>query len=272
MTEEVIDTPADAGTSLESTNIVPKHEDVARESGWKPLEEWDGDPEDWVDAKEFNRRGEYMDRMKHQSSLIKKLEKKLSKQGQTLSELAAHHQKVKETEYKRALEELKLQKKEALEYMDHDRVIDIDDRIDDLKRVKESEKTTTVPEGTPPEVQEWIEDNPWYEEDVLLQGAAEALIKKEVSKNPEIEDLRGLLDKVTDRLKQEFPNKFGRKTRQTMPVAEPGNNEPSKTSKASKYSARNLNELELRVAKKFVALGAVKSVEEYAKQLAESNI
>jgi hypothetical protein len=38
-------------------------EQRAMEHGWRPKEEWEGDPEDWVSAREFNRRGELFARI-----------------------------------------------------------------------------------------------------------------------------------------------------------------------------------------------------------------
>ena len=42
-------------TKTESTNPYDKQ---AREMGWRPKEEWEGEPEKWRDAKEFVERGE----------------------------------------------------------------------------------------------------------------------------------------------------------------------------------------------------------------------
>ena len=42
-------------TQTENTNPYDKQ---AREMGWRPKEEWEGEPEKWRDAKEFVERGE----------------------------------------------------------------------------------------------------------------------------------------------------------------------------------------------------------------------
>ena len=42
----------------ESTVQTNPYEGEAREMGWRPKEEWQGEPEKWRDAKEFVERGE----------------------------------------------------------------------------------------------------------------------------------------------------------------------------------------------------------------------
>ena len=80
-----------------------KWESSARAGGWVPLEEWQGDPDDWTDAREFVKKGELFHKISSQSSEIKELRK-------AIGSLMEHHEKVKETEFKRAYEYLKQQK------------------------------------------------------------------------------------------------------------------------------------------------------------------
>jgi len=264
--EKIVEEVKNEGTVVE-TSGTPKTEEIARESGWKPLEEWDGNPEEWVDAKTFNQRGEYLERIKTQSSQLKKLEKKLHSQEQTLKELADHHRKVAETERKRALDELKDLKKQALDIGDNERVVDIDDRIADLKQTKiEAPQQEQTQPGLHPELVEWIEDNPWYEKDSILRGAANGVVEEIITNNPELKgEVSRVLEMATNRLKEEFPNKFG-KRRQA--ITESSSNEANKGS-PSKNLARKLTEEQRGFAKRFIQQGALKSYEEYAQQLAD---
>jgi len=248
---------------------VSGHIEKAMEGGWKPLEEWDGDPEDWVDAKTFNQRGEYMERIKAQSSLLKKYEKKLSKVEAEMQTLAEHHRKVAEIEREKALNELKDLKRQALDLGDSTKVVEIDDKIDDIKRSKiESPKTTDTPTTLHPEVVEWIEENPWYESDKALQGAANAILEDITNNNPELKNKPAkVLAMMKEQLEDEFPNKFKRRT---SAVAEPSNNDGSKksgTEASNRNLAKRLTEEQRQYAAKFIKVGAVKSYEEYAKQL-----
>jgi len=74
-TVEVIE-EADETVEVEDTTDSPRSESEiqARESGWKPKDEWDGDPTEWVSAEEFNRRGEYLRKIHNQNRKIKQLD------------------------------------------------------------------------------------------------------------------------------------------------------------------------------------------------------
>src|SRR2546430_1692102 len=48
-----------------------KYEEKARKLHWAPLEEWRGDPEDWVPAKEFVQRQKLYDRIDSLQDAIK---------------------------------------------------------------------------------------------------------------------------------------------------------------------------------------------------------
>lgn len=247
----------------------------ALDTGWTPKEEWEGDPEDWVDYREFNHRGELMDRIRAQSSQLKTFEKKLTNSEKTLQELAEHHRKVREIEYKNALQDLKDMKKEAFESGDYDRVVDIDEKMDELKEMskkdsQQSQSTEQNQHQTPQVVEEWISENPWYVEDRVLRGAADALADGFVQDNPELQnDIPALLVKVKKELEKEFPNKFGKPRNRSSILESNEADVQHKANKSSKRkgSARLLNEDQRRVAKRFLDTGAIASLDEYAQQL-----
>ena len=76
------------------TPEVDSYELQAREQGWKPKEEYEGDPEKWRPAKEFVERGELFGK-------IDTMGKELKETRKALKMLQEHHSKVKETEFKR---------------------------------------------------------------------------------------------------------------------------------------------------------------------------
>lgn len=53
-------------------------EDKARKRGWKPIDEYEGDPDKWIDAAEFNRQSPLHDTIADLSSRSKKTEKALN--------------------------------------------------------------------------------------------------------------------------------------------------------------------------------------------------
>src|SRR5574343_553334 len=79
---------------------VDPFEEQAREQGWKPKEEYEGDPNKWKPAKEFVERGELFGK-------IDTLGRELKETKKALKMLQEHNAKIKETEYARAVSELK---------------------------------------------------------------------------------------------------------------------------------------------------------------------
>ena len=264
--------------SMQANTDAPDPVDIAESKGWKPLEEWTGSPEDWVDYKEFNARGEYIDRIKTQSSQLKAQAKRLAALESTSKELSSHLQKVKETEYKNALDDLKETRKIAMELGDLDEALEAEDQIRELKEAKKSEPVVAN-DPNKEQVDAWIEENAWYKKDVVLRGAADAIAMELIKTDPSLnKDVGLLLERVLETLQEEFPNRnFGQTSTKTKPttnknlVIEPGEgNVTARTANTTsrRYTARNLSSEQLRIAKSFVEMGAVKSVDEYATQLA----
>ena len=100
MTEEVNKEATPKGGENTEVKQLSPIEEKALEMGWRPQEEWDGEPEDFIDAKEFVRRQPLFDKIEQTTKALKDLKK-----GHEA--LIQHHLKVKETEYNRALETLK---------------------------------------------------------------------------------------------------------------------------------------------------------------------
>lgn len=74
-------------------------EEKARLQGWRPKEEFHGNPDDWVDAKEFVRGGSFMKEINRLKNIINTMSSTITKS--------------EERAYKRAVEELTKQKEVA---------------------------------------------------------------------------------------------------------------------------------------------------------------
>lgn len=264
-------------TIVEDQKTQTPEEAKATDGGWTPQEEWEGESDEWIDARTFNMRGELMDRIKSQTSQLRGQDRKINKLETNMERLADHNRKMDEVAFKKALNELKGMKRDALDIADHDQVVEIDEQINDLKTLQnqppETVETTDETGTVNPEVEAWVAKNEWYSKDTTLRGAADALTMEIVQTYPE---LRGkpteVLEKVTARLKEEFPSKFG-KTRRGTPqsVAEAGQADTSSRSKSGvkKYTSRHLNETQMEYGRNFVRDGVMKDLNEYTAQLAE---
>ena len=91
------------GTEVPGEALSPVQQE-ALDQGWVPKDQFDGDPEKFVDAGEFLRRGELFRKIESQSKEMKELRK-------ALNELAKHNANVRKVEYERAVQSLKAEKK-----------------------------------------------------------------------------------------------------------------------------------------------------------------
>jgi hypothetical protein len=105
---------------------VDPYEQQAKEQGWKPKEEFQGDPSNGARAKEFVDRGELFGK-------IDTLGRELKETKKALQMLQEHHSKVRETEYNKALLELKTLQKKHLEEGNSDGYLETTELLTDLK-------------------------------------------------------------------------------------------------------------------------------------------
>ena len=251
-------------------------EEKAMASGWRPEEDWEGDTDDWIDAKTFNRNGEFMSRIQHQTKQMASQASELETLKAGMKSLGEHNKKIAEQEYKNAIASLKKERVSAREEDDHIAVDEINDKIDDLKETKREMDSSPSEEmheaaqdvAPNPAFVEWSSKNDWYQNDVGLRGAADAVGMEYADSNPgaPIEDV---LQYVSKKMKEEFPSKFGN-VRQSSPssVTEPSG--VSKRGKKSKHTPKDLNDEQRQFAKMFVETGAFENEQEYVDSLAKS--
>ena len=98
----------------------------AQEIGWRPKDQWTGDPEDWVDARTFLRNGEFMGKIHNLNRQNKDLQTAVHDMKNMLSNA---EKKCREA----AIAELKASKVQALHHGDYVKVADIDERIAEAK-------------------------------------------------------------------------------------------------------------------------------------------
>src|SRR3990167_1218175 len=181
----------------------------AREKGWKPLDEYSGDPADWVDAKEFVGRQKLYDRINDLKSTLSKQTKAFQEDMQVV---LANMQKVRETEYKKALKDLERQRSQAVANEDVQAVVEVSKQIETLKEEKVEEKVA-IKEGAQrtgdatPEFLEWQSQNKWFlsneemRQDAISFGVGYAAANPNKTQ-PEV------LDYVTKKIKKVYPEEF----------------------------------------------------------------
>lgn len=242
----------------ESKPELSEVEKKAAEQGWRPKEEWDGEPEQWRSATEFLDRGEFIQRISSQSGEIKELRK-------ALNYLVDHHKKVKETEFDRALEHLKTMKKEALQEGDPDKVVEVDEAISEIKeKAKEAKAVSNRPMASQPSQNfvQFVKENGWYTTDQEMRQFADEIGVGYFNRNPGTQEL-DLYGYVLKRVKQTFPDKFKEKSKSPSVEGSPSTGGTSKGGYEKDYA---LTEDERRVMNTFVKQG-IMSKADYIKEL-----
>lgn len=145
----------------------PTAEDIAREKGWRPKEEFTGDPKDWIDAGEFNRRQPLYDRLSTQNKELKSVKKTL--------DAVVKYQKEQEAKIRqKVIAELEAKKRDAVKYADTEA---FDAAEAELKAVndapvldiKEEQPEEVAPTQVPPAaaislVDEFAKAHPWFDD------------------------------------------------------------------------------------------------------------
>lgn len=209
-------------------------ESKARAQGWKPEDEYQGDPKRWRPAKEYLRiadnnlpllRSQVRDltaKVEQGNKTVEELRADLKASRQTFKEFNEFHEQTAEREYSRAMKQIKADMKQAVKDSDEEAAERLDKERDELEKehrerlAKKSEETKGKTNGTgdgggdgelPAEVATWMKDNPWYEDEPDMSIYAD-----KVSVKVQKDGFTGqaYLDELRKRVEQRFPEYFGK--------------------------------------------------------------
>lgn len=205
------------------TSQIDSIESEARQMGWRPKAEFDGAPEEWVDAKEYVGRKPLYDRLKEQSKHIRRVEHDMKVVASGIAE-------IREQEFNRALATLKAQRKEAMAAGDDNAVEAIDEQAQQVKAAKQQVAETLRSDLTERQqrVAEWEKSTDWYKSDRELRADAQEAFETYIKANPDF-DVEEALKYVERRVKRLNPDKFQtseRTEKRSAPTVE-GNRSPS---------------------------------------------
>lgn len=221
----------------------------AMEMGWRPKEEFNGNEEDFIDAKEFIGRRPLFEKIEHQSKEVKAVRR-------ALEEFKQHYAKVEEAAYKRAIDELKTKQKEAFREGDVDQFYAIQEELDSAKEqvqaLKEAQLNQPTQTEVAPEFQEWVSKNPWYAKEEHMKVFADKFGTRLASQGMAPEKV---LKEVEKAVRAEFPNKF-KNPNQDRPGAVEGKG-GSGSSGARKGGEYQLDDRERKIMNDLVRAGVI---------------
>lgn len=143
-------------------------EQKAYDQGWRPQEEFEGDEDNWKTAKEYNRDGEWLDKLKTERQRTDQMQRDFDDRLEASNQL---HQ----ARHKQELDSLKAKQREAVDLADTAAYDTATRQIDELK---DQELPTKAPQQKQqdPEITAWVDQNPWINDPnddrtIMAQGA-----------------------------------------------------------------------------------------------------
>ncbi len=261
-------------TESKSEPELSEVESQAFKEGWRPKEQYNGEEAKWIPADEFMRRKPLFEKIDSLKSETYNTRKEIQNLKKTLDSLAQHHQKVRETEYSRALEDLKAERRVALNERDIEAVEAIEEKLDVLKEDKtkfeqqiKAEKQAVKVEPTP-EFVDWVKDNGWYHTDKEMHDFADSIAQSHLQKNPTASP-KDIFEYVNKQTKRAFPEQFTPQDKRNSRPSPVDSGDSGGRSVAPKDDLK-LSPEEDEVARRFERSG-IMTRKEYAAELRKIN-
>jgi hypothetical protein len=226
---EVETTPSAAPEAVVSSPGERDYEADARKDGWRPKDEWTGDPDKWKDAKAFVEYGDIETRV--EARVRKEFEGRFAKLEKVSTKTIAKIQADTQAEIAR----LKAERREAVKAGDVEAVEAYDARIETKQNAKDDVDADA----------EFKSRNEWYGDDDVLtswaQTTSQKIVKEYYADKGVQMPLEEMYAEVERRTKARFPEKFGgaKKTAANGHAAVDGgsDNGPAKADPLSKLPA-----------------------------------
>lgn len=250
-------------------------EEKARASGWRPFEEWEGDPEEWRDAKTFVDRGELLSEIHKQKRTAKELR-------EIVNELKDQVIGLTKTQQSNLEHALKAKRKEFIEEGNSSQVEKVDKMLEEVKR-RAPQENSGPSETDKQRIQEVYSNfkskNPWFEQDQELTQEANHLSQLEMARIAQEYQMRTgkqkqfflpdeaeeIFDLVSKEIRKRNPSKFKNSKKDKAPTVESRSTNKG-TSDKKKYTMKDIPEEYRPMVNKFVRQGVL-SVHEYAESL-----
>lgn len=179
----------------------------ARRMGWAPKEEFRGAPEKWTDADTFVKNG--MESL----PILRERNRTLQRTVDDLSKTASEFKKTSDTAFERAYAKAKRDLEAEIE--EKAKAGDGAGAKASAKELAELEvekKERAAADKSDPVFDSWAAENQWYTDPELkVEAEGEAL---KLRKRGEKSEGLVFLDKVKEKVKERFPEKFGNPRRQ----------------------------------------------------------
>jgi hypothetical protein len=197
---------------------------TAFDQGWRPKEEFKGDPDNWKTSKEYIKDGEFI-------SKIADLNRRMDSQKADFDERLENTNKLNEARRKSEIEDLKAKQREAINMADEDAYDRAQKKIDTLEDSKAD--TDDQPQAKDPAITEWEAKNDWINNPNDEKTAiAQSIFNNYVGKN-QGHTAKQALDHVDARLANLYP------------VSNPRRDQPDSTESGTKRPKQKNRDLSM---------------------------
>ena len=209
-----------------STDDTPEDIAEAKKFGFKTAEDYSGNPDFQVSAKEYLARKQKGGIIKEKDETISNLQSEIAETTKAVNKMAQFHerqlQRTREdalvearTKYVKAVDNDGISGADALDAYEQDKS-KIDTQYTQYTEPKEAANNEE------PEIAKFNQANPWLYDDVVMRGAANAILNDIADKYP-VMPLSERLDRVKKQVVERFPDKFENPKKGNQ-VIEPGGN------------------------------------------------
>lgn len=198
----------------------------ARSKGWKPKEEFEGDPEDWAPAKAWLKTGEILDS-------LHTVKKQAKDNQEALTELARQNSEIERISYEKAYRDAEARQVRAAEVGD---VAGVKEATQELMKIAPKANKVPVDPGEPVEVQDFkVKNAEWWFDDVTPEHVAMKTYSYSIAgdiakKYPTLSNAKQI-EMIQEGVKKAFPHKFGRaSSSESSDVLPPSSSAPRRSS------------------------------------------
>lgn len=201
----------------------PSYEDRAMAMGWTPQSQFKGDPEKWVDAETFVKRGEEFlpflrANNRRLEQALERANSKIEEMDKGLKTAIAQLSKADQRAYVKAKADLEAELEQYAAAGNAEAVKAVTKDIVELER----ETVAKVDAGeSNPDFDAWREANPWFGKDKAMTAACAAIGEEVLAEGY---TGKAQIREVDRRIREEFPHKFAKpeNPNRTVPAAVEG--------------------------------------------------
>lgn len=225
--------------------------DLAKSMGWRPKEQFKGDPNLWKPADEYIRAGGEIQR--GQSRELKDLRS-------TMENIARTNAAIVQSTIAAEREKLVNRYNQAVEDGDGQQAWKISQDINNLNGQARQLATPTAP-TPPPEAQDWVSRNTWFTQDPLARDLALNVAERYAQAGKTADEQ---LQAAEREVKRQYPHLFGASSKPAAGVNAPTSRSASPRKMGSTFA--DLPGEAKKIAEDMANRGVIPDKEAYAKQ------